>query len=1023
MRIVCQKCAAAYAIDDRLITAKGVRAQCPRCRHLQLVRRDSTAAPAAGAPAPTPQPAAPATPSPAAPEAAPSAPPPDDLFGDFGSPPPGASPSSAAAAAPRPAPQAPNRPVQAGPRPAQAAPAARPAQGGGSDLFGDFGSMPAPGPASAPPVDPFGAPGVAAPDAGAAGGDPLLDFLGPPPSAPSVPIARIPTAPGGVPMSVAPPGGAAAPRTAAPAGAPRPATVGCRSCGKPLTDSFDQALGICDDCRQRQPASAGAAPASAPTPAPTASEGMDFLPPLTTLEAGSAAASPVPPEPQPGSRASAAPALGAEPRSNSSPRIPISTDIIPDMGPEPRSGPRPAAPSLGAEPRSGARNSGISSVRTGTAQIQAVGGGSGRGRGVLVGALAVLLIGGGAGAWFLYSRHQEDVRRSAQPPAPPPVPEAVQAALSRWKLKYLEELTDDATSAGKLAEGQQQLARDERFAYAQAEASFQQALLLDPQSDDAIIGYAQALTLGRGAGMDDATFQEARSLVEAAQARSGHTPPLLLANANLMLTRSREPERMEQARKLAEELLAQPKATDAQKAEAHLVLGRAYLSTSRELARTHFDEAQKLAPDLKRVAYFRALAHESSGEYSLALETLRKRLAAKPDDWDSLAATSRIYQEVGEPGEARKLYEARVKAAPTELRALLPLAVLRYQSEDNPGAAVRELRALLKNRSRYESPEVAEVLVHLASAQRAANDADGAAKSAEEALQLVKGLPEAHLQVFLVALGRRDATRAREHFAGFQGRMDDAALEKVLEGRLLLLEKKPAEAVERFQEAVRLDSRRLDAQLLAGVASASAKRRDDAFRALNPALQSDPMRLAPRPVATRFWLRPRETLEGMEGAILALAEGPEDPSPLLYEGLLRFHQDALEAAERHFRSVLEVDTNNAGALAYRSLIALRRGNASEAKSLATRAVEGGRQQAIAHLSLGMALAESRQVEPAKRSLRDALQLAPGLLSAQARLAELEAPQRRDVARDTLVRVVGLDPSYLPAKRMLYQLER
>ncbi|MFP2933399.1 zinc-ribbon domain-containing protein, partial [Pyxidicoccus sp. 3LG] len=59
MRIVCQKCAAAYAIDDRLITAKGVRAQCPRCRNLQLVRRDPTAAPADGAPAPTPQPAAP----------------------------------------------------------------------------------------------------------------------------------------------------------------------------------------------------------------------------------------------------------------------------------------------------------------------------------------------------------------------------------------------------------------------------------------------------------------------------------------------------------------------------------------------------------------------------------------------------------------------------------------------------------------------------------------------------------------------------------------------------------------------------------------------------------------------------------------------------------------------------------------------------------------------------------------------------------------------------------------------------
>ncbi|MCY1014916.1 zinc-ribbon domain-containing protein [Pyxidicoccus sp. MSG2] len=1003
MRIVCQKCAAAYAIDDRLITAKGVRAQCPRCRHLQLVRRDPTAAPAVGAPAPTPQPAAPATPAPPTPEAAPAAPAADDLFGDFGSPPP------AAATPPRPA-------------PAAAAPP-RPAQGGGgapgSDLFSDFGAMPSPTPASAPPVDPFAAPGLASPAASGAGNaaaveDPLLDFLGPAPSAPPELVARVPVAPS--------PGGASAPRAASPAAsAGKPATGGCRSCGKPLTDSFDQALGMCDDCRQRQPASAVPA-AETPVPVPVAAAGADFLPPLTSLEAGSASASPLPPEPRSAPRASAAPALGAEPRSNSSPRIPISTDIIPDMGPEPRSGPRAAAPSMGPEPRSGVRNSSISSVRTGTAQLPAADRASGGRRGALLGVLAVVLLGGGAGAYFLYAKHQDDVRRNAPPPAPPPVPEAVQASLSRWKLKYLEELTG-TTSAEKLAEGQQQLARDERFAYGEAEESFQQALLLDPQSDAAIAGYVQALALGRGSGMDDATFQEASALVETAQARSGRTASLLLSNANLLLVRSRQPERMEQARKLAEELLALPKVTDEQKAEAHLVLGRVFLSSSRELARTHFDDAQKLAPDLKRVAYYRALAHESAGEYSLALATLRKRLAANPGDWDSLAVTSRIYQEVGEHGEARKLYEARVKADPTELRALLPLAMLRYQSEDNPTAAVRELRALLKNRSRYENPEVAEVLVHLAAAQRSANDADGAAKSAEEALTLVKALPEAHLQVFLVALGRRDAAKAREHFTGFQGRLDDASLEKVLEGRLLLLEKKPAEAVERFQEAVRLDGRRLDAQLLAGVASASAKRRDDAFRALNPALQSDPMRLAPRPVATRFWLRPHDTVEGVEGNLLALAEGPEDPSPLLYEGLLRFHQDNFDAAERHFRDVLEVDANNAAALAYRSLIALERGNTSEAKALGARAAAEGRQMPIAHLALGLALAESRQVEPAKRSLRDALALAPALLSAQARLAELDAPQRRDVARDTLVRVVGLDPSYLPAKRMLYQLER
>src|SRR6185503_3172122 len=85
MRIVCQKCAAAYAIDDRLISPKGVRAQCPRCRHLQLVKRDASA-PDASMPA-APQAAAPRPMSSAPPGLAPpgsSSAAGMDLFNDVG---------------------------------------------------------------------------------------------------------------------------------------------------------------------------------------------------------------------------------------------------------------------------------------------------------------------------------------------------------------------------------------------------------------------------------------------------------------------------------------------------------------------------------------------------------------------------------------------------------------------------------------------------------------------------------------------------------------------------------------------------------------------------------------------------------------------------------------------------------------------------------------------------------------------------------------------------------------------------
>jgi tetratricopeptide (TPR) repeat protein len=298
------------------------------------------------------------------------------------------------------------------------------------------------------------------------------------------------------------------------------------------------------------------------------------------------------------------------------------------------------------------------------------------------------------------------------------------------------------------------------------------------------------------------------------------------------------------------------------------------------------------------VQYLRALANEAEGSYSLALEALKKRLEKDPEHWDSLATMARIYLEVGEVEQARKLYEARAKAQPSDGRVALALAVLRYQVDGNAAVAARELRVLLKNRNRFPEREVAEALVHLAAAERMAGNVDAGVKAAEDAVAIVKDLPAAHLQLFLAALARGDAAKAATYLPGIRGKIEDTALEKVLEGRLRLAEKKPAEALELFQEAVKLDSRRQDAMLLAGIAAAQANRRDDAFRSFFQALQSDPMRHTPRPVTTLYFLRSGETLAGMTGSILALATGKDDVAASLYEGLLLVHLGDRASAER-----------------------------------------------------------------------------------------------------------------------------
>jgi cellulose synthase operon protein C len=121
--------------------------------------------------------------------------------------------------------------------------------------------------------------------------------------------------------------------------------------------------------------------------------------------------------------------------------------------------------------------------------------------------------------------------------------------------------------------------------------------------------------------------------------------------------------------------------------------------------------------------------------------------------------------------------------------------------------------------------------------------------------------------------------------------------------------------------------------------------------------------------------------------------------------------------------VTEVDASNAPAFAYRALIALGRKDLKAAKAHAAQAVANGRREAIAHLAQGFVLVESKQVEPARRALREAVMLSPKLYAAEVKLAELEASTSADSVRAKMVRLLGLDPSYLPAKRLLYTLDK
>jgi predicted Zn finger-like uncharacterized protein len=183
MQITCDSCSAAYAIDDKLITERGVRAQCPKCGAQKVVRREDQSA--GGAPAnPFAAPAGGGGGAPSNPFAAPS----PGGGGGGGAPNPFAAPAGGGGGA-APNPFAAPSPGGGGGGGGGANPFAANAGGGGAapsapNPFDDLGAGPSGPPAGgggAPADNPFsftppGAPPGGAPAGG--GGPPADPFAG-----------------------------------------------------------------------------------------------------------------------------------------------------------------------------------------------------------------------------------------------------------------------------------------------------------------------------------------------------------------------------------------------------------------------------------------------------------------------------------------------------------------------------------------------------------------------------------------------------------------------------------------------------------------------------------------------------------------------------------------------------------------------------------------------------------------------------------------------------------------------------
>ncbi|MGO8968076.1 MAG: tetratricopeptide repeat protein [Myxococcaceae bacterium] len=633
---------------------------------------------------------------------------------------------------------------------------------------------------------------------------------------------------------------------------------------------------------------------------------------------------------------------------------------------------------------------------------------------------AVVVLGLGAMLW-LYLRGSASLRVSL--PVRPvsrvdplsPLPAGLAERLARW----------GASSPGPgpgakqtLVDAERELALDQPAGYAAAELRLERALVEAPRDPELLGAWLTAVALGRGAGLDAAEYGALVQLGESAAGTSRRAPAVLVGVAELLMV-SADPAAELRARALAQEALA---ADGTGPVGAHLVLARTYVRTSADLALIELQKAEQADPSQRRIPLLRAEAFAANGQPREALAALQARLALEPDHAGSLFGTGRLLVEVGEPDQARRLFE-RLQTDPRteDGPALLALAAL-DSLQGRPRDAVQLLKGALK-RERLTPGARIRTNALLAAAARAAGDPETAASAARTALALQGDDAGAHLQLLLLALDRGDGAAAGEHQKAVEGKLGDAGLEALLEGRVKMAQGQPAAAAEAFARAAQTDPRRTDALLWGAAAQQAVPSRGAALALLTAAEQADPARAGPFSPLSELSLRPEESLRAVEGPLEQLAQGA-DPNSLVGLAVLRYHRRDWAGAEAALARALKVDAAFPQALAWRALVLLERGDGKGAVAAALLAQQRGRALPMVQYAAAAAALAVGDLDGARRWLREVTQSAPGLLAAQVKLAEAETRAgATSVARERLRKVVHLDPSYASAKRALYLLPK
>ena len=974
MRIDCQSCGAAYAIDDNLIGDRGVRAQCPRCGAQKVVKKSDVAA------------------APADPFASTAPPPPADPFAQTMAPGPAGSPFGGGA-----------------PPPPFGAPAGAPPGTGFPPPGNPFGAPPPPaGPPPAPAASPFGGP----PPAGDPfGGSAPPNPFGSPASSPAPnPFGGGPPPPAGNPFGA--PGSGAAPNPFA--GAPPPANPFGAPAAPP--NPFE---------------GAGGDPFGGPAPAanpfgrpptgnqPPAGSPFSFLPPAAPAPSADPFGGPAAPSDDPFANLSTdGPARGGGGADTNQAEWRVRTAKGNELGPltldEVRQRIRSGEVNKDAQASQGGGNfrpiTGFAplavSFRTSAGGGNKVvyrpaGGGAGR----ILAVVAGLLVLGGVGAGVyqfkdaIFSGGGNDgeniFERRAQ----------------MWRMQY----PDLAGTADEhLEKGLKFFREDTSLGYRLAQEEFTKALCLDPHNLEAMGAYVENYAMIPPRRNDVETTRDALEGIEFAVKKNARRARLQRAHGALLLKMNQvEP---------ALAALHRALALDANDAQAKLYQAQANLDRNVQEAVKLAEEAARIDPELKRTSFVLGTAYQKQGKFKTALNHFRKRLNTDPEHQETLLAIARLFVDVGDFSQAQNSLEKLLQLDGRNFTARLMLSKVLYQGLRDYRRAEGQLATLAASMGDDAAEVARDVYTHQAFvlAER------GKWKEAEEAVMLALKDSADYGPALYVAgrvLAHRGATaEAREKLEraaqAVAGRYLEAPVRTAL-ADVLAQQGQVVEAARAYTAVTKNDARYVRAYLGAASLYAERENMQQAAAMMREVLDIDPFHQREHFYFTDYPETPRDTERYRVGWTKIKPLENDRSIVLSSEGITAFHAEQYDQAERLLKRALADDRNNLAAEMYLGAVYLAKKRTRDATNALTSASRINKLHVRTTYLLARAYMLAGDDARAEEKLTDVRDQDPNFVAAVNALGELAlGGGQDDRAKDYFLEAFKADQDYTPAKANL-----